>query len=94
MHDDLDALMGRLARASADHGLGDLEAAVMSGVARERSARNAARALVPAQAAAVAVAVGLGLAAGGMFGLSAARPPAAGMLPTQLAPSTLLAANR
>jgi hypothetical protein len=94
MPHDLDDLLGGLARASADHSLSGLEAAVMTGVAHERSARRAARALAPIQATAVAAAVCLGLTAGGLIGLSAARPHAAQMLPTELAPSSLLVASR
>jgi hypothetical protein len=90
MSDDLDALMAGLARAPADHELAGLEGAVLAGLAERRAARR----LGPAQAGAVAAAVFIGLAAGGAAGVRTTPPQSAGMLPTDLAPSSLLVASR
>ena len=94
MTGELDDLLNGLAQAPADRSLQGLESAVLVGVAGERSARRAVRALVPAQAAAIAVAAVVGVTAGGMAGLSLSRPPPAAMLSTALAPSSLLVASR
>lgn len=93
MRSDLDDLLGGLARAPADHSLEALEPAVMAGVARERAVRRTLHALARTQALLVGVAVAIGLAAGGFAGLGAAQPQEVAMLSTELAPSTLLAAN-
>jgi hypothetical protein len=96
MADDLDYLLGALARAPADHSLAGLESGVLRGVAESREARRALRALAPVHLAMVGVSVAIGLTAGGMAGL--ARPPAAAepsilVASLSLAPSTLLAAE-
>jgi hypothetical protein len=94
MTGDLDDLLSGLAQAPADRSLQGLESSVLAGVAGERSARRAVRALAPAQAAAVVAAVVVGVAAGGVAGMSVSRPPPPAMLSTALAPSTLLVASR
>ena len=96
MSDDLDDLLGRLARAPADRSLQGLEVSVMSGVTRTREERRALRALAPMHVAMIGAALAIGLAAGGAAGLSTASagPAAPGLTSgLSLAPSTLLAAN-
>src|SRR5438094_7011290 len=97
MSDDLDDLLGALARAPADRSLQGLENSVMRGVARTREDRRALRALAPLNMAMVGAALAIGLATGGFAGFAglhghSAAPALSGGL--SLAPSNLLVAAR